>query len=72
MVCLTSTKLNRVLHLMGSYPRTQADPHSTVCNILTMYQHLRLCCRYVILPKDFEKGYKANVKKSDADFDFYR
>ena len=29
-------------------------------------------CRYVILPKDFEKGYKANVKKSDADFDFYR
>ncbi|DBA94058.1 hypothetical protein WJX77_006802 [Trebouxia sp. C0004] len=28
--------------------------------------------RYVILPKDFEKGYKANVKKSDADFDFYR
>jgi len=30
------------------------------------------CCRYVILPKDFEKGYKANVKKSDADFDFYR
>ncbi|KAA6427389.1 MAG: 26S protease regulatory subunit 6B protein [Trebouxia sp. A1-2] len=29
-------------------------------------------CMYVILPKDFEKGYKANVKKSDADFDFYR
>ena len=31
-----------------------------------------MLCRYVILPKDFEKGYKANVKKSDADFDFYR
>ena len=28
--------------------------------------------RYVILPKDFEKGYKANVKKSDTDFDFYQ
>jgi AAA+ lid domain len=27
--------------------------------------------RYVILPKDFEKGYKANVKKSDTDFEFY-
>ena len=27
--------------------------------------------RYVILPKDFEKGYKANVKKSDSDFAFY-
>lgn len=29
-------------------------------------------CRYVILPKDFEKGYKANVKKSDNEFDFYK
>lgn len=27
--------------------------------------------RYVILPKDFEKGYKAHVKKSDLDFSFY-
>ncbi len=29
-------------------------------------------CRYVILPKDFEKGYKANVKKSDTEFAFYQ
>ena len=28
--------------------------------------------RYVVLPKDFEKGYKANVKKSDTDFEFYK
>merc|ERR1719420_598394 len=28
--------------------------------------------RYVILPKDIEKGYKANVKKSDTDFQFYK
>jgi len=27
--------------------------------------------RYVILPKDFEKGYKANVKSNTADFAFY-
>ncbi|CAK7339921.1 unnamed protein product [Dovyalis caffra] len=27
--------------------------------------------RYVILPKDFEKGYRTNVKKSEANFDFY-
>jgi ATP-dependent 26S proteasome regulatory subunit len=27
---------------------------------------------YVILPKDFEKGYRSNVKKSDTDFEFYR
>lgn len=28
--------------------------------------------RYVILPKDFEKGYRSNVKKPDTDFDFYK
>jgi len=27
--------------------------------------------RYVILNKDFEKAYKNNAKKSDADFEFY-
>ncbi|KAF2613112.1 hypothetical protein F2Q70_00007852 [Brassica cretica] len=27
--------------------------------------------RYVILPKDFEKGYRSNVKKPDTDFEFY-
>ncbi|GKD75084.1 26S proteasome regulatory subunit 6B-like protein [Tanacetum coccineum] len=27
--------------------------------------------RYVILPKDFEKGYRTNEKKPDTDFDFY-
>jgi len=28
--------------------------------------------RYVILPKDFEKGYKANVKSNSEEFDFYK
>ncbi|XP_042510408.1 26S proteasome regulatory subunit 6B homolog [Macadamia integrifolia] len=28
--------------------------------------------RYVIMPKDFEKGYRANVKKPVTDFDFYK
>merc|ERR1719310_1515994 len=28
--------------------------------------------RYVVLPKDFEKGYKANTQKNDKDFDFYK
>eukprot|EP00158_Paraphelidium_tribonemae_P002636 Partr_v1_DN25528_c0_g1_i2_m20616 putative 26S protease regulatory subunit len=28
--------------------------------------------RYVILSKDLEKGYKANVKKADTDFEFYK
>ena len=28
--------------------------------------------RYVGLPKDFERGYKANTQKNDKDFDFYK
>lgn len=28
--------------------------------------------RYVILQKDFEKGYRTNVKKPETDFDFYK
>lgn len=28
--------------------------------------------RYVILPKDFEKGYKANIRGARDDFEFYR
>ena len=28
--------------------------------------------RYVVIPKDFEKGYKNNTKKQEADFEFYR
>eukprot|EP01098_Paradermamoeba_levis_P004360 TRINITY_DN1879_c0_g1_i1.p1 TRINITY_DN1879_c0_g1~~TRINITY_DN1879_c0_g1_i1.p1 ORF type:complete len:423 (-),score=128.82 TRINITY_DN1879_c0_g1_i1:32-1300(-) len=28
--------------------------------------------RYIILPKDFEKGYKANVKNRENEFDFYK
>merc|ERR1712070_811778 len=28
--------------------------------------------RYVILPKDFDKGYKSNIKKSENDFEFYK
>ena len=28
--------------------------------------------RYVILPKDFDKGYKTNVKKPSDEFAFYK
>jgi ATP-dependent 26S proteasome regulatory subunit len=34
-------------------------------------QAVRKNC-YVMLPKDFEKGYRSNFKKSDTDFEFYR
>jgi len=28
--------------------------------------------RYVVLPKDFEAGYKTNTQKNDAEFEFYQ
>eukprot|EP00096_Caligus_rogercresseyi_P012914 TRINITY_DN557_c0_g1_i2.p1 TRINITY_DN557_c0_g1~~TRINITY_DN557_c0_g1_i2.p1 ORF type:complete len:192 (+),score=39.82 TRINITY_DN557_c0_g1_i2:116-691(+) len=28
--------------------------------------------RYIVLPKDFEKGYKNNIKKSENEFEFYK
>lgn len=28
--------------------------------------------RYIVLNKDFEKGYRAHVKKTDLDFEFYK
>jgi hypothetical protein len=42
---------------------------------VALYVPTLVCCdvhRYVILPKDFEKGYRANVKKGDAEFAFYQ
>ncbi len=31
-----------------------------------------LARRYVVLPKDFDKGYKKNVRKADTEHEFYR
>ena len=28
--------------------------------------------RYIVLPKDFEKGYKNNIKKDESEHDFYK
>ena len=28
--------------------------------------------RYVVLAKDFEKGYKSNVRKTETDHEFYK
>lgn len=27
--------------------------------------------RYIVLPKDFEKGYNYNIKKDDSEYEFY-
>lgn len=60
------------------------DSHSGVLSSFSDYQSLLLMCvgllvfvsapflyRYVILPKDFEKGWKAHVRKHERDFEFY-
>lgn len=28
--------------------------------------------RYIVLPKDFEKGYKNNIKKDESEHEFYK
>lgn len=28
--------------------------------------------RYIVLAKDFEKGYKNNIKKSELEHEFYK
>lgn len=55
------------LLLIGVVRRVQI---SAICQEAGM--HAVRKNRYVILPKDFEKGYRSNVRKSDTDFEFYR
>merc|ERR1711871_252088 len=46
-----------------------ADVHS-ICQEAGM--HAVRANRYMVLPKDFEKGYKANTQKNDQSFEFYK
>ncbi|KAJ1639947.1 P-loop containing nucleoside triphosphate hydrolase protein [Pavlovales sp. CCMP2436] len=41
------------------------------CVVQEAGMHAVRANRYIVLPKDFEKGYKANTKKDIATFDFY-
>mmetsp|Transcript_7587 Transcript_7587/g.22192 ORF Transcript_7587/g.22192 Transcript_7587/m.22192 type:complete len:410 (+) Transcript_7587:128-1357(+) len=41
------------------------------CVVQEAGMHAVRANRYIVLPKDFEKGYKANTKKNDQDFEFY-
>lgn len=53
-----------------SHPHTGFVQITAICQEAGM--HAVRKNRYVILPKDFEKGYRTNVKKPDTDFDFYK
>ncbi|KAJ6363614.1 hypothetical protein OIU78_003734 [Salix suchowensis] len=55
---------NRYLQLNGNFQI------AAICQEAGM--HAVRKNRYVILPKDFEKGYRTNVKKPDTDFEFYK
>ena len=62
----------------GMYVPTQIPPSVCPCKTDTFYylseaglQAVRKN-RYVIMPKDFEKGYKSSVRKPGDDFAFYK
>ena len=35
-------------------------------------KHMFSFLRYIVLPKDFEKGYKNNIKKDETEHEFYK
>ena len=58
--------LTASLHSLPGSAGPASDPHYCPPSLPP------LPARYVILPRDFEKGYKANVKKGDHEFAFYQ
>nr|DAD38580.1 TPA_asm: hypothetical protein HUJ06_012902 [Nelumbo nucifera] len=58
------------MHILFSLPVLVQLQIAAICQEAGM--HAVRKNRYVILPKDFEKGYRANVKKPDTDFEFYK
>ena len=49
--------------------------HYIVCSIkldLGLFLTFGLSSRYIVLPKDFEAGYKNNIKKDESEHEFYK
>jgi 26S proteasome regulatory subunit T3 len=71
-VCTAKMNLSEEIDLEDYVQRPEklsAAEISSICQEAGL--HAVRANRYVILPKDFEKAYKNNIKRSDADFDFY-
>ena len=44
-----------------------------ICGLLSKRHFLILGLpRYIVLPKDFEAGYKNNIKKDESEHEFYK
>lgn len=65
-----NVKLGNLFFLTLNAPRIMFLQIAAICQEAGM--HAVRKNRYVILPKDFEKGYRTNVKKPETDFDFYK
>ena len=44
-----------------------------ICGLLSK-RHFKILGlpRYIVLPKDFEAGYKNNIKKDESEHEFYK
>ncbi|KAI3869388.1 hypothetical protein MKX03_010741 [Papaver bracteatum] len=72
-VCTAKMNLSDEVDLedyVSRLDKISAAEISAICQEAGM--HVVRKNRYVILPKDFEKGYRMNVKKPDTYFDFYK
>ena len=53
-------------------------PYKVDSNALQRLPNVRLfltlgfLSRYIVLPKDFEAGYKNNIKKDESEHEFYK
>lgn len=71
-VCTAKMNLSEQVDLedyVGRPEKLSAAEIHSICQEAGL--HAVRANRYVILPKDFEKAYKNNVKRSDQDYEFY-
>lgn len=71
-VCTAKMNLSEQVDLedyVGRPEKLSAAEIHSICQEAGL--HAVRANRYVILPKDFEKAYRNNVKRTDQDFDFY-
>ena len=52
--------------------QTHAQTISFCKYIQTVSDPLFVHSRYIVLPKDFEAGYKNNIKKDESEHEFYK
>ena len=65
----------------GIFAENLPQPYKVDSNTLQRLLNVRLflhfltldfLSRYIVLPKDFEAGYKNNIKKDESEHEFYK